>query len=59
MPKHPNFLRIKQTTGGDVDGVVVDIGALDDDVYTQFEHQYIESMRQHWLKRKKSIDGKP
>jgi len=49
-PILPNFIKIKGTKS------VIDLGSLDDEAYAQFEHQYTEELRLHWLKRKKNID---
>ncbi len=51
MPRHPNFLRLKGEKG------TIDIGDLSDEAYTEFEHQYMESFKNHWLKRKKNLSS--
>jgi len=50
VPRMLNFLRIKGEKG------TVDLGSLSDDAYQEFENQYIEALRKHWLKRKEQLN---
>jgi Fe-S-cluster formation regulator IscX/YfhJ len=49
MPELPNFLRLAGPEG------TIDLGSFDDDAYAEFEEQYMEALRRHWIARRKEF----
>ena len=52
MPSFPNFLRLS----GNPSKGTIDLGGLSDDAYAEFEEQYMEALRKHWLARKAKLN---
>lgn len=48
-PNLPNYLRTENSG-------TIDIGSLDEEAYGEFEEQFVDALRVHWIRRKKQVE---